>query len=67
MIIELAAFFGLATSCARSVAPETLAAVVRTESGFNVYAINLNGADRGTQTVDTREEAIALATELIVV
>ncbi len=67
MILELAAFAHLAATCAPSVAPETLAAVARTESGFNVNAINLNGPGGGTQAVGTREEAIALATELIVV
>ncbi len=67
MILELATFAALAVVCAPSVAPETLAAVARTESGFNAYAVNLNGAGGGTQPVGTREEAIALATELVVV
>jgi type IV secretion system protein VirB1 len=66
MILELAAFAALAAACAPSVAPETLAAVARTESGFNAHAINLNGAGGGAQPVGTRGEAIALATELIV-
>jgi type IV secretion system protein VirB1 len=67
VILELSAFLGLAASCAPGIAPETLAAVARTESGFNAHAINLNGAGGGTQPVGTREEAIALATELVVV
>ncbi|MBU8541730.1 lytic transglycosylase domain-containing protein [Falsiroseomonas tokyonensis] len=67
MILELTAFLGLATTCAPGVAPETLAAIARAESGFNVLAINLNGAHGGTQSVGGREEAIALATELVVV
>ena len=67
MILELAAFATLAATCAPSVAPETLAAIARTESGFNAHAINLNGSGGGTQPVGSREEAIALATELIVV
>jgi type IV secretion system protein VirB1 len=66
MILELAAFLSLATTCAPGVAPETLAAIARAESGFNVLAINLNGAGGGTQPVGMREEAIALATELVV-
>ena len=66
MILELAAFTALASACAPGVAPETLAAIARVESGFNVHALNLNGVGGGTQLVGTREEAIALATELIV-
>jgi type IV secretion system protein VirB1 len=67
VILDLAAFAALAAACAPSVAPETLAAVARAESGFNAHAINLNGAGGGTQPVGSREEAIALATELVVV
>lgn len=67
MILDLAAFAVLAAACAPSVAPETLAAVARAESGFNAHAINLNGAGGGTQPVGSREEAIVLATELVVV
>lgn len=39
MILDLAAFAALAAACAPSVAPETLAAVARAESGFNAHAI----------------------------
>jgi type IV secretion system protein VirB1 len=67
VILDLAVFAALAATCAPSVAPETLAAVARAESGFNAHAINLNGAGGGTQPVGSREEAIALATELVVV
>lgn len=67
MILEIAAFAQLAAACAPSVAPETLAAVARVESGFDPEAINLNGPGGGRQRVSTREEAIALATELVVV
>ena len=67
MILDLAAFAVLAATCAPSVAPETLAAIARAESGFNAHAINLNGAGGGTRPVGSREEAIALATELVVV
>lgn len=59
-------FVQLAKQCAPQVAPETLAAVARTESGFDPLAIHDN-----TTALDhhptTREAAIALATELAVI
>ena len=66
MIVQLALFAQLAASCAPHVAVETLAAVARTESGFDAFAIHDNATGR-TFKPGTREEAIALATELIVV
>lgn len=66
MIVELAVFAQLAGSCAPKIAVETLAAVARTESGFNQLAINDN-TTRRSHKVSSRAEAIALATELVVV
>ncbi len=66
MIVTLAAFVQLAASCAPSVAVETLAAVARHESGFNDTMVNDNTAKRSYAPA-SREEAIALATELVVV
>ena len=66
MIVTLAAFVQLAASCAPSVAVETLAAVARHESGFNDTTINDNTARRSYSPA-SREEAITLATELVVV
>lgn len=66
MILELAFVAQLADSCARSVAFETLAAVMRAESGFDPLAINVNGLGGGPIVPETREAAVALATDLIV-
>lgn len=66
MIVQLALFTQLAATCAPHVAVETLAAVARTESGFDAFAMHDNTTGR-TFHPATREEAIALATELIVV
>lgn len=64
--VRLDEFVQLAKQCAPHVAPETLAAVARTESSFDPLAIHDN-----TTALDhhpaTREAAIALATELAVV
>lgn len=64
--VRLDEFVQLAKQCAPHVAPETLAAVARTESGFDPLAIHDN-----TTALDhhpaTRKAAIALATELAVV
>jgi type IV secretion system protein VirB1 len=65
VILELAFVAQLADSCARSVAFETLAAVMRTESGFDPLAIGVNGPG-GPIFPETRAAAIAIATDLIV-
>jgi len=56
----------LALRCAPGVAPETIASIARVESGYNPLAIHDNTT---RQTVDpsSLEDAIALATKLIVV
>lgn len=66
MIVQLALFTQLAVTCAPHVAVETLASVARTESGFDAFAMHDNTTGR-TFHPATREEAIALATELIAV
>jgi len=56
-------FISLAQQCAPSVHPTTLQAVVRTESGFNPYAIGVVGGRLVRQPRD-REEAVATARAL---
>ena len=65
MILELAVVAQLAARCAPSVAFETLAAVVRAESGFQPFAIGVNGPGGGAILPATREAAVAVATDLI--
>lgn len=66
MIVQLALFTQLAGSCAPHVAVETLGSVARTESGFDALAVHDNTSGR-TFKPSSREEAIALTTELVVV
>lgn len=63
-MIDLALFLQLAASCAPHVAPETLAAVARTESSFEELSIHDNTARR-TVPAASRAEAVALATEAV--
>jgi type IV secretion system protein VirB1 len=56
-------FYTLAQQCAPSVHPTTLQAVVRTESGFNPYAIGVVGGRLARQPRD-RAEAVATAKAL---
>ncbi len=65
MILELAAFLGLAATCAPGVAPETLAAVARAESGFDTLAINVNGPGGGRVRPASAGEAVARARALM--
>lgn len=67
MLVPLTLFTQLAASCAPAVHIDTLAAVARAESGFDTLAIHVNGADGGAEPAATREDAIAHATDLIVV
>ena len=63
MMLELAVVAQLATRCAPFVAFETLAAVIRMESGFEPLAIGVN---RGSASFPaTHGEAVAVATDLI--
>jgi type IV secretion system protein VirB1 len=65
VILELAVVAQLAARCAPSVAFETLAAVMRAESGFQPFALGVNGPGGGPLFPETREAAAALATDLI--
>ncbi|KVU84280.1 hypothetical protein WK76_24960 [Burkholderia ubonensis] len=56
-------FAALAQQCASQVAPTTLAAIVRTESGFNPFAIGVVGGRLARQP-RTLEEAVATADAL---
>lgn len=64
--VPLATFAQLAASCAPHVAVETLAAVARTESGFDALALHDNTTGR-TYHPATREDAIASGVELATV
>ena len=66
MIVELALFTQLAHTCAPQVAVETLAAVARTESGFDALAIHDNTSGRSYRPA-TQAEAAALANRLVTV
>ena len=46
MFLALSALVGLAQQCAPAVAPQTLLAVVRAESGFDPLVVAVNGAPR---------------------
>lgn len=54
----------LARTCAGEVAPETLLSVVKTESGFNAFAIGDN-TDRRSYAPATLPDAVALASRLV--
>ncbi len=63
MIVGLTLFAQLAASCAPHVAVETLAAVARTESGFDALTLHDNTTGRSYHPA-TSGDAIALAVEL---
>jgi|ThiBio_1000_plan_1041568.scaffolds.fasta_scaffold00653_19 type IV secretion system protein VirB1 len=64
-VIARSDFIAMSRQCAPSVAPETMAAIVKTESDFRPFAIGVNnGASLGTQP-KTKEEAVQKAKELI--
>lgn len=58
-------FVLLVQLCAPMVAPETMLAIIRAESGFNPWAIGVNGGARLVRQPVTREEAIVTARWLI--
>lgn len=64
MILELAAVLTLAQRCAPTVAPETMLSVVKVESRFNPWAINVNGA-ADPPPARSASEAIRIAETLI--
>lgn len=65
MTLDLPTFMALAAACAPQIAPETLLAVARVESGLDPLAIGVNGAGgRALRPVD-RNVATAQANALI--
>lgn len=58
-------FIELARQCAPTVAPETLAAIVKTESKFQPFAIGLNSNARLERQPNSKLEAVATAKWLI--
>ncbi|WP_152667102.1 lytic transglycosylase domain-containing protein, partial [Xanthomonas perforans] len=60
MLLE---FMDLAQQCAPTVAPQTMAALVQVESGFNPYAIGVVDGRLARQPVNL-EEAVATAQQL---
>lgn len=65
MLMELSAVLALAERCAPNVAPETLVSVVRTESGFNPLAINVNKGAAPVRQPRTKAEAVRAAATLL--
>lgn len=63
-IMPMLDFAVLAQDCAPWVAPQTLAAIVKTESSFNPYAIGVNGAKLSRQPAN-KDEAVVTAQWLI--
>lgn len=63
--IPLPAFHVLAENCAPSVAPAIMEKLIRAESGFNRFAIGVNGADHQSYSPGSKEEAAQIARKLI--
>ena len=63
--IPLPAFHVLAENCAPSVAPEIMEKLVRAESGFNRFAIGVNGETHRSYHPTSKEEAARIARDLI--
>ncbi len=55
----------LLVQCAPQVAPDTMMAIIRVESGGNPHAINVNGSQRLARQPTSRQEAIGWASWLI--
>jgi hypothetical protein len=64
-LLSMAHIFALAAQCAPSVAPETLYAIIATESQGNPYAIGINSGRRLERQPKSRSEAIATAKSLL--
>ena len=58
-------FIALASECAPWVAPQTLEAIVKTESHFKPLAIGVNGGARLQRQPENREEAVVTAQWLL--
>jgi type IV secretion system protein VirB1 len=65
MLLDMASFMNLAPACAASVAPGTLLAIARVESGLNPLAIGVNHAAPLSRPPTSRGEAIATAKRLL--
>lgn len=63
-MISTATFLALAIQCAPDVAPDTLARIVKTESGFNPWAIGVVGKSLKRQP-QTKDEALAAVKQLV--
>jgi type IV secretion system protein VirB1 len=61
MTLPAAVVLGLAAQCAPNVAPETIAAIVRTESQGNELAINVNGLGRKVAPPVSTAQAVEIA------
>lgn len=62
-MISTAAFLALAMQCAPDIAPDTLGRIVKTESGFNPWAIGVVGKPLKRQP-QSKEEALSVVKEL---
>lgn len=58
-------FVGLVQQCAPWASPQTMASIVKLESGFKPLAIGINGGYRLLRQPATKEEAVATASALI--
>jgi len=65
--LPLAVVLQLIASCAPTVAPSTMASVLRTESGFDPNELHVNGPNGGEIHPATKADAIVQAIDLIVV
>jgi len=65
--LPLAVVLQLIASCAPTVAPSTMASVLRTESGFDPNELHVNGPNGGDIHPATKADAIVQAIDLIVV
>lgn len=65
MLLDTATFLSLAVACAPSVAPTTLLAVARAESGLDPFAIGVNGPPHAAPGARTASEAVHRAQDLV--
>ncbi|CAA9890777.1 conserved exported hypothetical protein [Candidatus Methylobacter favarea] len=62
---ETSDFLSLTQECAPTVAPQTMAAIVQTESSFNPWAININAKTKLARQPVSKAEAISTARNLL--